>query len=54
MRDSIERYVMDEPSFLRLGMQYFGGKRRSIPDGLKAASSAALLLGRLGLRKVWG
>jgi flavin-dependent dehydrogenase len=54
MRESIERYLIEEPSFLRLGMQYFGGKRRSIPDGLKAARSAALLLGRRGLRKVWG
>lgn len=53
MREPIERYLGSDPSFLRVGMQYFGGKRLSIAHGLKAAAWGMLRLGWLGLKTSW-
>jgi flavin-dependent dehydrogenase len=51
MREPIERYVLGNPSFLKLGMQYFGGKPRSSSECLRRRV-ALWLLGRLGLLSI--
>lgn len=50
-RDRVERYLRDEPSFLRFGTQYFAGKPRPIANALRAAVTGALLAGRIGVEE---
>ncbi|AUX45639.1 monooxygenase [Sorangium cellulosum] len=51
-RERIERYLCDEPSFLRFGMRHFAGARQPVLDALRAASTGALFVGRIGLERL--
>jgi flavin-dependent dehydrogenase len=48
-RGRIERYLRDEPSFLRVGMRHFAGKPQPLRGALRAAATGALVAGRIGI-----
>jgi len=49
-RGAIERFLEEEPAFLRAGLHYFGGLPPRAPDVLRAGASAALLAARIEAR----
>ncbi|WP_437670930.1 NAD(P)/FAD-dependent oxidoreductase [Sorangium sp. So ce131] len=51
-RERIERYLCDEPSFLRFGMRHFAGARQPALGALRAASTGALFVGRIGIERL--
>jgi flavin-dependent dehydrogenase len=44
-RPSIERFLREEPAFLRAGLRYFGGLPASAPEVLRAVAMGALVAG---------
>ncbi|WP_437752812.1 NAD(P)/FAD-dependent oxidoreductase [Sorangium sp. So ce1389] len=53
-RERVERYLLDEPSFLRFGMRHFAGRAQPAPDALRAAATGALVVGRIGIERLLG
>ncbi|MCC6554523.1 MAG: NAD(P)/FAD-dependent oxidoreductase [Polyangiaceae bacterium] len=49
-RAAIERFLEDEPAFLRAGLRYFGGLPTRAPEVARAVASAALLAARIEAR----
>ncbi|WP_438014633.1 FAD-dependent monooxygenase [Sorangium sp. So ce315] len=51
-RERVERYLLDEPSFLRFGMRHFAGRPQPAPEALRAAATGALVVGRIGIDRL--
>lgn len=51
-RERIERYLHDEPSFLRFGMRHFAGKPQPLRGALRVAVTGALVAGQIGIESL--